>query len=156
MASYCIARLIIYATNAEPAPISPGLTPNYGDCCYRLDNLSSATFTLPDGREVGYAEYGSPAGNPIFYLHGIPGSRIEAAASDEAAAKAGARLIAVDRPGIGWSSPHLARTILDHARDIELLAAHLDLPGFGVLVRALPPQFSEPQIRDRGTDIALN
>ena len=39
------------------------------------DRLS---ITLPDGRQLGYAEYGNPEGKPIFYFHGFPGSRLEA------------------------------------------------------------------------------
>lgn len=49
---------------------------------------------------LGYAGYGDPAGRPIFCFHGIPGSRI---AFDPHASTVNARLIAVDRPGIGLS-----------------------------------------------------
>ena len=34
------------------------------------------TITLPDGRTLGYAEYGAPSGKPVFFFHGIPGSRV--------------------------------------------------------------------------------
>src|ERR1700712_1442651 len=46
---------------------------------FRYDNDSSATLTLPDGRKLGYAQYGDLTGRPILYQHGIPGSRVEAA-----------------------------------------------------------------------------
>lgn len=46
----------------------------------------------------------------------------------------GARIIAVDRPGYGLSSPHPGRTILDHAKDVEYLAGFLELETYGVLV----------------------
>ena len=101
---------------------------------FRLDNDSSHTFTLPDGRNFGYAQYGSQTGRPIVYLHGLPGSRIEAAAFDDLGQELGARIISVDRPGIGWSSPHFGRKILDHAKDIDDLATHLELDDYGVLV----------------------
>lgn len=106
-------------------------------CRYRLDNDTSATFTLPDGRKIGYATYGSPTGRPVLWLHGWPGSRVEVAFYDEAAKKIGARLIGIDRPGTGWSSPQPNRTILDHAKDVRQLAEHLELEDYGVLVRPL-------------------
>ena len=105
---------------------------------FRMDNASSATLTLPDGRKLGYAQYGSLSGRAIFYHHGLPGSRIEAAVFDEMTIDPPVRVIAVDRPGYGWSSPHPGRAILDHAKDIEYLANHLKLEDYGVLVRNTP------------------
>ncbi|OCK75658.1 alpha/beta-hydrolase [Lepidopterella palustris CBS 459.81] len=99
----------------------------------RLDNDASATFTLPDGRKLGYAQYGSLTGRAFFYLHGHPGSRMEAAWFEELCLKLGARIIGVDRPGIGWSSPHPGGTLLDHPKDIEHLAQHLELDSYGIL-----------------------
>jgi hypothetical protein len=101
---------------------------------FRTDNDSSDTLTLPDGRKLGYAEYGSLTGRPIFYLHGLPGSRLEAAGYDELGLELGARVIAVDRPGIGWSSPHPGGTLLAHPKDLEHLAQHLELDHYSVLV----------------------
>ena len=101
---------------------------------YRLDNDSSDIITLPDGRQLGYAQYGSPTGRPIFLMHGLPGSRIDGAFFDKSAIKVGARLIAADRPGIGWSSPHPGRTLLDHSTDLKHLAEHLRLDSYSVMV----------------------
>jgi pimeloyl-ACP methyl ester carboxylesterase len=42
----------------------------------------------------------------------------------------------VDRPGIGWSSPQPERTLLDHPKDLEQLAKHLELNKYSILVRA--------------------
>ena len=33
---------------------------------WRLDDTSSATLALPDGRKLGYAEYGAPTGQTVF------------------------------------------------------------------------------------------
>jgi pimeloyl-ACP methyl ester carboxylesterase len=99
---------------------------------------TSAVYTLPDGRELGYAQFGWPTGKPVFYLHGTPGSRVEAIAFDEMGMKLGARVIATDRPGYGWSSPHPGRNILDHAKDVEHLAESLKLDSYGVLVHCTP------------------
>jgi len=97
------------------------------------DTTRSATFVLPDGRKLGYAEYGAPTGQPILYQHGFPGSRVEVAPLDHVASKVGARIIAIDRPGMGLSTPHKTRTLLSHAQDVEALANHLKLERYGVL-----------------------
>lgn len=102
---------------------------------FRTDSDSSDTLTLPDGRKLGYAQYGLLTGRPIFYLHGLPGSRLEAAGFDDLGLELGARIIGVDRPGIGWSSPHPNRTLLDHPKDLKYLAEHLELDHYSVLVR---------------------
>ncbi len=44
-----------------------------------------------------------------------------------------ARIISVDRPGYGLSSPQPNRTILDHAKDVDYLANHLGLDSYAVL-----------------------
>lgn len=36
------------------------------------------TMTLPDGRTLSWAEVGDPSGEPLFYFHGMPGSRLAA------------------------------------------------------------------------------
>jgi pimeloyl-ACP methyl ester carboxylesterase len=114
----------------EPALVVTGTT---AECRYRLDNNSSATLILPDGRKLGYAQYGLQTGHAILYLHGLPGSRLEVAFLDTIAVRLEARIIAVDRPGYGWSSPHPNRTILDHVKDVEHLAERLELDTYAVL-----------------------
>lgn len=101
---------------------------------YNISNDTSATMVLPDGRTLGYAQYGSTTGRPVFFLHGLATTRIEAAVWDETARKLNVRLIAPDRPGTGWSSPQPRRTLLDYPKDIEQLAAHLELEQYGVMV----------------------
>jgi len=119
-------------------PELPPLTPR--DYQYRLHLVSqegSASFTLPDGRKIGYAQYGNPNGKPIISLHGILGSRLESALFDTDAKALGARIIAIERPGIGLSSPDprplKERKVLDHAKDVEALAEHLQLQEYAVL-----------------------
>jgi hypothetical protein len=119
-------------------PVSPQaiLTGEPPKSRFRLDNDSSDILTLPDGRKLGYAQYGSLTGRPILYLHGLPGSRLEAAAYDELGLKLGARIIATDRPGYGWSSLHPGRMLLDYPKDLEHLTKHLELDDYSILVRA--------------------
>lgn len=91
------------------------------------------TIRLGDGRRLGYAEWGDPEGTPLFFFHGWPGSRIEGRLGDEAARARRARLIAVDRPGMGLSDFQARRTLVDWPDDVIDVAAALGLDRFGVL-----------------------
>jgi pimeloyl-ACP methyl ester carboxylesterase len=88
---------------------------------------------LKDGRILGYAEYGDPAGTPVISFHGMPGSRLVMKVAEEAAGRAHARLIAPDRPGYGKSSPRPRSTLLDYVDDILELADSLNFERFAVL-----------------------
>jgi len=58
----------------------------------------SSRIRLPDGRSLGYAEYGDRSGTPVFFFHGTPSSRL-LHPDDSVSASVGARVITVDRPG---------------------------------------------------------
>ena len=91
---------------------------------------------LSDGRTLGYEEFGRPDGQPVLYFHGFPGSRLDYLISDPdgaAAAEVGARIIAVDRPGMGRSSFLPDRRIVDWPRDVAQLADALALRRFAVV-----------------------
>jgi pimeloyl-ACP methyl ester carboxylesterase len=94
---------------------------------------SGQTLRLRDGRRLGYAEYGDPRGEPGFYFHGHPGSRLEGGFADEAATDAGLRIIALDRPGYGLSDFQPGRTILAWPRDVVEVADALGIKRFSVL-----------------------
>jgi pimeloyl-ACP methyl ester carboxylesterase len=72
--------------------------------------------TLHDGRQMAYAEWGRPDGRPVVLLHGMPGSRL-LCPDDVANVDAGVRLITIDRPGYGRSSPNAGRSMLDWIGD---------------------------------------
>ena len=91
------------------------------------------TMSLRDGRSLAWAEYGDPAGKPVLYFHGFPGSRLEARPTHDAAAKAGARVLAIDRPGFGHSSPKRGRRIMDWPADVCAFADHLALERFAAM-----------------------
>jgi pimeloyl-ACP methyl ester carboxylesterase len=97
------------------------------------DDSAAKTLLLPDGRQLGYAEFGDPRGRPVLYFHGFPGSRLEARLADAAARRQGVRLLAIDRPGYGLSDPLPKRSLLDWPRDVRLFADTLGLAQFGVL-----------------------
>jgi len=90
---------------------------------------------LRDGRSLGYAEYGDADGKPVFYFHGFPGSRIDWPLfdTDAIAARLNARIIAVDRPGMGLSDFKRARKLLDWPDDVIELADALQVDRFAVL-----------------------
>jgi pimeloyl-ACP methyl ester carboxylesterase len=96
-------------------------------------NLCEGRVRLPDGRHLGYAEYGRPAGRPIFYFHGFPGCRLEAAPVHETAGAVGVRIVAFDRPGYGLSDAHRGRSLLDWPRDVSDAADALGIRRFAVL-----------------------
>lgn len=75
---------------------------------------------------IGVAEYGAPGGRPVLFFHGTPGSRLQAAVGSQLATEAGARLIALERPGYGLSSPPLLRSISEWP---DVVASALDQMG---------------------------
>lgn len=93
------------------------------------------TIRLPDGRRLGYAEYGDPEGKPVLHFHGTPDSRLEGTLADvsEAATRLGVRLILPDRPGIGLSDFKPGRTVLDWPDDVLALADALGLERYAIM-----------------------
>jgi pimeloyl-ACP methyl ester carboxylesterase len=93
------------------------------------------TFQLPDGRTLGYAEYGDPHGKPLFYFHGWPSSRVEFAGlnGDEIARQLHLRVVAPDRPGFGLSTYQPHHKFIDWPQDVSQLAEHLGFERFAVL-----------------------
>ncbi len=99
-----------------------------------MTDLLSQSLRLPEGRTLMYAEYGVPNGLPIFYFHGLAGSRLEAGVMDgDVLEKAGVRLIACDRPGMGGSDFQPGRGFSHWPADIIALADRLGLGKFAVL-----------------------
>jgi pimeloyl-ACP methyl ester carboxylesterase len=88
---------------------------------------------LRDGRNIGYADYGEPTGIPVIAFHGMPGSRLMMQSLHSSALLAGARLIAPERPGYGYSSPHPAGSLRSYAHDIADVADALGLSQFTVV-----------------------
>jgi pimeloyl-ACP methyl ester carboxylesterase len=80
------------------------------------------------GRRLGFAEFGSPHGDAIIWMHGTPGARRQIPVEARAYAdREGLRIIGVDRPGIGSSTPHVYESILDWTGDLELVADTLGI-----------------------------
>lgn len=95
-------------------------------------NITADTIVLPDGRDLNYAQYGDPAGIPLLYCHGMPGSHIEARHASDAATRLGICLIAPDRAGYGYSDPVHSPSLLQGGADLVALTTALQLqePAF--------------------------
>lgn len=92
------------------------------------------TLRLPDGRRLSYAEYGTPAGMPVLFFHGAPGSRRSIFADmAEAAVRRGVRLIAPDRPGYGLSDPSSGNSVYDEVSDALTLSDALGIEQFKLI-----------------------
>ncbi len=70
----------------------------------------------------------------MLWFHGTPGARrqVPPDAGREAASR-GLRLISVERPGAGWSTPHLYNAVRDWAADVAQLTAQLGLAKFACI-----------------------
>jgi len=92
-----------------------------------------ATARSTDGRTVGYADFGQPGHTPVIWCHGGPGSRMEPQGCAQAAGEAGIRLIGIDRPGYGASTPLPGRHIGDWPADAVAVADALGIQDFFVV-----------------------
>ncbi len=95
--------------------------------------LREGSIRLEDGRRLAFAESGDPAGMPVLFFHGNPGSRYMRHPDDRLTYHLGVRLITPDRPGYGLSDYQPDRTLLDFPSDIEQLANMLGLGRFAVM-----------------------
>jgi pimeloyl-ACP methyl ester carboxylesterase len=91
------------------------------------------TLTLTDGRALGFAECGDPAGVAVFHFHASGSSRLERPAEASILADLGIRFVTADRPGHGLSDPQPERKLLDWPDDVVQLADHLGIGQFRVM-----------------------
>ncbi len=86
------------------------------------------------GRRLSFAEYGSPRGPALVWMHGTPGARRQIPVDARRyAEQAGLRIIGIDRPGIGSSTPHLYSNVLDWTADLDLLLDALAVEDLRVI-----------------------
>ncbi|MEV0123729.1 alpha/beta hydrolase [Streptomyces sp. NPDC050703] len=81
---------------------------------------------LPDGRRLGWAEWGPVDGTPVLLCPGAATSRRLAFGGD-VVDEAGVRLVSVDRPGLGASDASPGRTLASWAADIRHLVRERSL-----------------------------
>lgn len=89
--------------------------------------MTNGTISMNDGRIVGFADYGSPDHTAVLWCHGGPGNRLEPLLVAADAARAGLRLIGIDRPGYGRSTPQPGRTIGGWTPDALAVLDHLGI-----------------------------
>ena len=82
---------------------------------------------LADGRCLAVRDLGEPGTPAVVFSPGFMGSRLTGRAAG------GARVITIDRPGIGGSSGRPGRTLLAWPDDVAAVADHLRLGRFAVL-----------------------
>ena len=83
-------------------------------------------------RQLGFAEFGDPQGRAIFWLHGTPGARRQIPTEARVCAEQrGIRLIGIDRPGIGSSTPFQYANVGEFAYDLATMA---DVLGIGKMM----------------------
>src|SRR5262245_34277007 len=83
-------------------------------------------------RVLRVSETGDPAGKPLFYFHGTPGSRLDVAFAERLATDGGVRMVAFDRPGYGGSTP-AAFSLSSVAYDAAAVADALGIDEFATL-----------------------
>lgn len=87
-----------------------------------------------ENRRLGFAEFGAPQGRAMFWLHGTPGARRQIPVEARLyALEANIRLIGVDRPGIGSSTPFQYETVSQFADDLRTVADTLGIDKMAVI-----------------------
>ena len=87
-----------------------------------------------EDRQIGFAEFGAPQGRAVFWLHGTPGARRQIPSEARVYAEDhNIRLIGIDRPGIGSSTPHLYQAIFSFADDVRTIADTLGVDKMAVV-----------------------
>jgi pimeloyl-ACP methyl ester carboxylesterase len=87
-----------------------------------------------DDRQIGFAEFGDPQGRAVFWLHGTPGARRQIPTEARVYAELEhIRLIGIDRPGIGSSTPYQYSNALAFADDLRTIADVLGIDEMAVI-----------------------
>jgi pimeloyl-ACP methyl ester carboxylesterase len=101
------------------------------------DDLTSprleGTFAVGE-RRLGFAEFGNPRGRAVLWMHGTPGARRQVPEPARVAAQhMDLRIVGIDRPGVGASTPHRYSSIRDFASDVEPLLDALGIDDFAMI-----------------------
>ncbi len=87
-----------------------------------------------DNRQIGFAEFGDPQGRAVFWLHGTPGARRQIPMEARVyAEQRQIRLIGIDRPGIGSSTPYQYDNVFAFADDLRTIADTLGIDKMEVI-----------------------
>ena len=88
-----------------------------------------------EGRVLGVAEWGPPSAEQnVVWFHGTPGARRQIPEdARQIAAERGVRIVGIDRPGVGLSTPHLYQNLLDFMGDLEIALERLGIDRFSTV-----------------------
>ncbi len=88
-----------------------------------------------DGRVLGVAEFGpASAAQNVVWFHGTPGARRQIPeAARRIADERGVRIIGIDRPGVGLSTAHLYRQVIDFTDDLVIVLERLGIDRFSTV-----------------------
>lgn len=89
-------------------------------------------FRVGEGR-IAAEECGDLQGEPVFFFHGWPSSRLQGQGFGAAAKALGLRIIALDRPGMGCSSHSAERRLLDWPPVVASIAREMGFARYRVL-----------------------
>ncbi|SCL27299.1 Pimeloyl-ACP methyl ester carboxylesterase [Micromonospora pallida] len=91
-----------------------------------------ATMRLGDGRGYAFEEWGDARGRALFWLYGAPGGRLARHSDPDLWRRLGLRVVTVDRPGYGQSTPLPGRPVSHVAADVAAVADRLGIDRFAV------------------------
>jgi pimeloyl-ACP methyl ester carboxylesterase len=89
-----------------------------------------------DGRQLAVKSLGDPVGQPVFLLHGTPGTADGPLPRGIFLYRLGIRLISYTRPGYPGSDRQPGRIVADAAGDVEAIADALNIARFSVIGRS--------------------
>jgi pimeloyl-ACP methyl ester carboxylesterase len=89
--------------------------------------------TVHPGRTVAFTDLGDPDGVCVLFFHGAPASRLVPGFLADDFAAEGLRVLSLDRPGYGGSSPQPGRSRPDWPDDVAAVAAALGGGRFAVI-----------------------
>lgn len=92
--------------------------------------MTDGPLELADGRMLGYADFNPDAATPVIWCHGGPGSRLEPKLAATSAVAGDLRIVGIDRPGYGLSTPRPGRSIESFVPDLLAVADHLGFDTF--------------------------
>lgn len=128
--------------NQENSPSRFGNSSGRPVFAIRSESRHHQATQLPDGRMLGYAEYGIEDGAPVMLMHASGSSRLERHPDETIAERLGVRLIVPDRPGGGLSDINSKLTLLNWTRDVSFLADHLKIDTFSIIGNSLGAPFA--------------
>lgn len=98
--------------------------------------MTTEIIRATDGRRIAVQVSGKPAGHPVFFFHGTPGSSVGPLPKTQVLYKMGVQVISFDRPGYGRSERLFSRTVADVVPDVVAIADSIGLEKFAVIGRS--------------------